>query len=122
MSNNDGSLNAKLCIAEIEAVMKKYECGGFVALADPDGGEYKFVNPEWSVLDDGGSGSYLEKSDAKYMFRHRRAEHQRTVSTVHMLQVMENVCQRTLHFSKIMLDLVKTKMEVTGGPELLDQN
>lgn len=104
----------KACLWEIEHVMKKHGIGGYIILADRDGGEFKYINPHWSVftgeLKEGGRG----------VFRARAANPDGTRDTIHLLQVVQDAAGRAFLLTDKMLEDLKNHIPFEGGPRLLE--
>ena len=115
--------NKKLrkCLKEIEATMKKYRTGGYIILADQEGGEYKYVNPEWSVLkahkQTGGFKQEVDiDHDRKMWFKHRVANRKFSDVTVHLLQVIQQASARSFLFAEEMIKMVDSSLKIEGNP------
>lgn len=60
------------CMAEIEASMKKYKCGGFVTLSSQTHTEFKLHLPEWSVAERATVTDAAGKKVETLVVRHRQ--------------------------------------------------
>lgn len=109
------NIKLRACLKELEKILAKYDAGGFIAIADSEGGEFKYVNPEWSVLKiskDGKVGIDTKRG----WFKHRSKTHELSERTVHLLQVIEDGCSKGFLFSHKTLGQLKKMLDIKGGP------
>ena len=103
-------------MAEMKEICKKYDCGGLVILASQTHGEYAVTFPEWSkcylqTQPDGSEG---------LRFKAKGNDDDKTIgATVHMLQVFQKQSASWANFLDHLLEILETKMVITGGPKKL---
>jgi hypothetical protein len=83
MSNFDPKLKAAM--REIEKILVKYDCGGFVNLASKTHGEFKLIQPSWSLYRDVGNKKAHMKLYTKSLL-------QQTEETLHFLLSTRDTC------------------------------
>lgn len=113
------NIKIRACLAEVEKVLEKHDCGGFVVLANEEGGEFKFVNPKWSQLKSKDGAIDIEKTK-KGWFSHRSKENWKTEQTIHMLQVIQDATGKGFMFVDNLLRQLKKTINFQGGPRPLE--
>lgn len=99
--------------AEISAILKKHDIGGYIMLASKTHGEYVLNLPTWSKCQ-------IENVDGEQRLRFKakgKDEDSSVVGTVHMLQVFIKLGKGISNQLDNVLELVESKMFISGGPK-----
>ena len=116
--NSPTNIRLRACLKEIEKLMSKYDAGGYIILADSVGGEFKYINPKWSVLKTGTGNVQIDTKSG--WFKHRLKTQELSDRTVHLLQVIQDASAKGYRFSNSTLDQIKKHFEIEGGPVEVD--
>lgn len=102
----------KEAMEEIDAIMKKYDIGGFVHLTSMSHAEYKlYLEPTWSMA------SYEEASGQVVLrFKFRKAKHDQCNSTAHMIYSTRDMCGYTFTFLENIARQLEKQIEVEHKP------
>jgi len=100
----------KEAIAEIKKICEKYDCGGLMMLSSQHHGEYLAHFPTWSKC---------QWEAGNLRFKAKGKDDGTIVGTVHMLQVFQERCAEWAQGFDQILEMVETKMVITGGPKKL---
>lgn len=96
-------------MAEIKKVCEKFDIGGTLILASRTHGEYLVHFPQWSKC-------YWDAEGLRFKSK-ANEDREDITSTVHMLQVFqERSFEWGQNFDKI-LEMVETKLIITGRPQ-----
>lgn len=92
--------------------MQRHNVGGTIVLADREGGEFKFINPEWSM--------FRFVGDNKGHFKARKSRSEDVVTTIHMLQVIQESSGRFYLLMDEALKQIKNHVDFEGGPQFYE--
>lgn len=103
----------KKAIAEMAEIAKKYDVGTHIILVSQDHGEFLLQFPTWSK-------AQLEGNGIRF-FAKGKDEDLSIASTVHMLQVFQDVGSNLYLGMTGVLQQLGNKMIIKGGPERVDE-
>jgi hypothetical protein len=106
----------KAAIAEMEAIAERYDIAAHIILVSKDHGEYLFHFPKWSKaqLENLASGGFGIRIKAK-----GKDEDKTIGSTVHMIQVFQEVSENLSNSMVSILKMLSEKVIIEGGPKRL---
>ena len=81
------------CMAEIAAVLDRYDMAGAVTVVDKERAMFKYVFPTWSCITINGAGVRLRSKRADYPTR--EAQHQAMELSAHILMQMRDIAAQT---------------------------
>lgn len=100
------------CMAEIEGVLKKFDCGGFFSLNSKTHGEFKMCveTPSWSNI------RFLKESTAVHVKLHAKTDHANTEATVAMLANMRDLSAGVFRQTEEIMRQIETQVKVVHVP------
>lgn len=104
--------NLRECMAEIEEVMKRHDCGGFVSLHSQTHGEFKMIieAPSWSNV------RLVKEGRALHIKLHMKSAKEKTEATVAMLAGMRDLCALAFDQADKIMKTIETHAKVEHLP------
>jgi hypothetical protein len=104
--------NLRNAMYEIEDILKKYDCGGFVSLHSQSHGEFKLAidSPTWSMI------SKLRSGDAAHLKLHMKSKPLETEGTVGMIASLRDTALMLFKTSDELMTRIQQVVEVDHTP------
>lgn len=103
----------KECMNKIELIMKEYGAGGWVSLSSENGGEFRFIFPEWSglaeELDCSGKVSGVR-------LKVKKAEREKAELTAHFIHSNRDVSAQAFRMFDHLCELTQEKWKTEHTP------
>lgn len=106
----------KEAMAEIKAIFKKHDIGGFVTLVSETHGEFRYeLEPSWSVMHLSPQGQFRFKSILAD-FKNEQDKHRATELSVHLICQIRDLNVQSFRNMQTILEMLEGHMEINHTP------
>lgn len=103
------------CMAEMIAILKKYDMGGAITVVSKERAMFKFHFPTWSVAQKHGSG-YVRIRSKSDEFPSRDAQHKANELTAHLVHQMRDIALNTVAASNAIIGKMSDHWDIEHTP------
>ncbi|MBY0559894.1 hypothetical protein [Hyphomicrobium sp.] len=101
------------CMAEIVAVLNKYDMGGYVIVVDKERTMFRFEWPTWGVIRPTDTG--IRFRSKREDFPSREAQHKATELSVHTIVAMRDLCAQGFQAMESVFKMLSQHFDITPG-------
>lgn len=106
----------KEAMAEIKAVFKKHDIGGFITLVSESHAEFRYVlEPSWSVMHLNQQGRFHFKSILAD-FNNEKDQHKATELSVHLICQIRDLNAQSFRNMQTVLEMLEDHIEINHTP------